>query len=103
MNEFAYRYTIAERVPIDEIGVTLLLSVIAAEALYGETEARLNAYHALDADARSVAIDAATPVGRDLNKLFVGFLVKEFGAASFTVRRVDRARQSQNAPESVTA
>ena len=34
-------------------------------------------------------IDAGTPVGRDLNRLFVGFVGREFGADAFTVERIE--------------
>src|SRR5688500_2831282 len=101
MNEPSYRYTIDPRVPIEEVEITLLLSVLGVEAIHGESQARLDAAHEFSAERRTVAIDAGTPVGRDLNKLFAGFLTKEFGASSFTVERVDGAPHPQ--PEAVTA
>ena len=108
MSESSYRYAIGPGVPIEEVEVTLLLSVLGVEALYGESQARLDAGHAFDAERRTVAIDAGTPVGRALNKLFAGFLAKEFGAASFRVVRVQSPGQpregaSQPQPEPVTA
>ena len=103
MTEPTYRYTIDPSVPTAEVEITLLLSVIAVESLHGESQARLDAVHALDRGARSVVIDAATAVGRDLNRLFAGFLAREFGATSFTVERTDRVSQPQSKPEPVTA
>lgn len=100
MTGTAYRYTLAEVVPIEEAGITLLLARLGVEALHGESQARLDADHALDAGARTVAIGAATAVGRDMNKLFAGFLVREFGPDSFTVARVHRPEPR---PEPVTA
>ena len=44
-------------------------------------------------------IDASTPVGRDLNRVFIGFLTREFGPGSFRVERV----HPQPQPEPVTA
>lgn len=102
MTGTTYRYTLAEAVPAEEIGITLLLARIGVEALHGESQARLDADHALDADARTVAIDASTEVGRDLNKLFAGFLAKEFGPDSFTVERGGQPRSNAR-PEPVTA
>ena len=89
MSEPSYRYRIEGSVPIGEVEITLLLSIIAVESLHGESQARLDAGHTFDADARAVVIDAATAVGRDLNRLFAGFLVKEFGPNSFTVERTE--------------
>ena len=33
-------------------------------------------------------IDASNAIGLDLNRLFVGFLKREFGADAFTVERI---------------
>jgi hypothetical protein len=108
MSESSYRYTIEPNVPIEEVEITLLLSILGVEALYGESQARLDIGHAFSADRRSVVIAADTAVGRDLNKLFAGFLAKEFGAGSFTVERFERTARPQDAksnpqPETVTA
>jgi hypothetical protein len=48
-------------------------------------------------------IGAGTEVGADLNKLFAGFLVQEFGVTSFTVQRLDLAPQPQALTEPLTA
>lgn len=94
-----YRYQFADRVPAEEVEVTLLLARIGAEALHGAAQARLDAAHTFDGAARTVAIDAGTAVGRDLNKLFAAYLAREFGDDAFRVERVQRSRQ----PEPVTA
>lgn len=103
MSARSYRYTIAAGVPIEEVEITLLLALLGVEALHGESQARLDSGHAFSAERRTVAIDASTAVGRDLNKLFAGFLVREFGATSFQVRRGDRVPQPPSQPEHVTA
>jgi hypothetical protein len=101
MSASIYRYTFAENVPAEEVEVTLLLALIGVESLYGEAQTRLDAAHAFNGAERTVTIDGTTAVGRDLNKLFAGYLATEFGAGSFTVRRVERFPQSN--PEPVTA
>jgi len=103
MPQLVYRYTFAESVPAEEVEVTIVLAIIATEALHGAAQARLDAAHAFDAAARTVAIDAATQVGRDLNKLFAGFMAREFGPDSFTAERVERTRRRNPRPEPVTA
>jgi hypothetical protein len=100
MARLVYRYTLGESVPAEEVEVTLLLAIIATESLHGEVGSRLDMSHAFDADRRVVAIDAATDAGRDLNKLFVGFLTKEYGPAAF---RVERVEQPASQPEPMTA
>lgn len=88
MDPTLYRYTFAPGVPVPELRDTLALAVIATESLHGESQARLDLSHAYDAEKRAVVIDASTAVGRDLSRLFVGFVGREFGRGSFQVERV---------------
>jgi hypothetical protein len=83
-----YRYVFSSAVPFDGVVDALLLARWGAEALHGETPARLEAAHNFDRDNRACEIDAATPVGRDLNRLFAGYVTREFGADGFKVERV---------------
>ena len=99
MSDGVYRYQIDKELPIREVESSLLLAIMAAENLYGEAAVRLDAAHFLDIDQRACVIDAGTPVGRDINRLFVGFLIREFGPDSFVVERRDR----KPAPTSQTA
>ncbi len=105
MTSDVYRYAFEERVPAEEVEVTLLLSIFGVEALHGEAQARLDCAHAFDAKRRVVVIDAATAVGVDLNRLFIGFLTREFGPGAFRVERVARAQEAvaKEQPEPVTA
>jgi hypothetical protein len=89
MNQLVYRYSFGADVPIKEAEATLLLAVLAAEGLHGEAEVRLEGSHSFDPERRSCLIDAATAVGRDINRLFVSFIRHEFGAGAFQVERVD--------------
>jgi hypothetical protein len=84
-----FRYRLADHVPAEEAEATLVLSILAVEALHGEAQTRLDAGHAFDAKRRTVVIDATTAVGRDFNRLFLGFLSREFGPGSFRVERVN--------------
>ncbi|QDU23754.1 hypothetical protein [Urbifossiella limnaea] len=93
-----YRYTFDPAVPADELGDTLVLAVIAAEALHGESQTRLDAGHAVGDGGRVVVIDAGTAVGRDLNRLFVGFATREFGPDSFRVERAEPAPAARPEP-----
>jgi hypothetical protein len=88
MSRAIYRYVFAEAIPTEEAEGTLVLAVLAAESLHGEAQVRLDGAHHFDPVRRACVLDAGTPVGRDLNRLFVGFLRREFGEESFTVERV---------------
>jgi hypothetical protein len=101
MTKELYRYSFPPRVPVEDIESTLLLALWGAESLHGESQVRLDGAHFLDADRRAAVIDAGTPVGRDINRLFVGFILREFGEDGFQVARVDSAPVCQ--PEEAAA
>lgn len=83
-----YSYRFARTVPADELAATLALAVVAAECVVGESRARLDLVHAYDPGRRAVVIDASTPAGRVLCRLFVGLATREFGHGAVAVRRV---------------
>jgi hypothetical protein len=89
MSAEIYRYRFASNASLDEVQASLVLAILATEFLHGAAQVRLDAGHYLDPDRRACVIDAGTAVGKDVNRLFVGFLLREFGDDSFTVERVD--------------
>lgn len=84
-----YRYCFAPNVSFEEVKASLVLALLATESLHGQAQVRLDAAHAVDDDKRSFVVDASTLVGRDLNRLFAGFISREFGADAFQVERVE--------------
>ncbi|MEO2026661.1 MAG: hypothetical protein ABGZ23_12350 [Fuerstiella sp.] len=88
MTKELYRYEFQPDVPLEEVEASLLLAVLATESLHGESQVRLDASHYLDPDRRACVIDAGTPVGRDVNRLFVGFMRREYGEDAFRVERI---------------
>jgi hypothetical protein len=99
MSREVYKYVFDGAVDMADIETSLLLAVFATESLHGEAQTRLDVAHYLDAAKRVCVIDAGTPVGRDLNRLFAGFISREFGADAFNVERVDEHPNRQ--PEEV--
>jgi hypothetical protein len=85
-----YRYEFDEKVPTEDVESALLLAIWGCEALHGEAQTRLDAAHYLDPNKRACVVDAGTLVGRDLNRLFVRFVSREFGEDSFRVKRVPK-------------
>ena len=88
MNQKIFRYVFDPSVPMEEIEASLVLAIMATESLHGQSDVRLDAAHAFDAAKRTCVIDADTQVGWNLNRLFVGFLSREFGEDSFQVEHV---------------
>ena len=83
-----YRYRFDAELAMEEIESALLLAIWGTESLHGESQTRLDAAHCFDAEQRACVIDASTDVGKDLNRLFVGFLRREFGEDAFRVEHV---------------
>ena len=87
MND-AYRFRFSPDVPAEEVRGSLLLALFAVESLHGESQVQLDAGHDFDVEGRVLVIDATTAVGRDLNRVFCGFLRREFAAEALSVERV---------------
>ena len=82
-----YEYQFDPSTPMREVRDTLMLSVIAAEALRGRSEVNLNARFHLDEKRRICEVAADNLVGQDIAKIFTGLLTKEFGEDAFKVER----------------
>jgi len=91
MNRELYRYNFTADVPLKDVEESLLLAVLATESLHGRALVRLDASFCLDSKKRSCVVDAATDVGRDIARIFTGFLSREFGEEAFKVERVGDA------------
>ena len=83
-----YRYRFDREVPWRELEESLLLAVLAVECLHGESRVRLDARYCLRAKDGVCVIDAGSNVGRDLNRVFTGFVAREFGKSSFRVKQI---------------
>jgi hypothetical protein len=86
-----YRYDFDATVLTEDIEAALFLAVWGCEALHGEAQTRLDAALYFAPNRRAYVIDAGTAVGRDLNRVFVGFITRCVGADVFTVERIAQA------------
>ena len=87
MSNESYRYGFNNDVPMDQVEETLLLSTLAVESLQGRSGIRLDAEFQLEKEKRTCRISSTTEAGRQLARIFTGFLAREFGEQAF---RVDR-------------
>ena len=87
MEREVYRYTLDGQVSMLDAEETLLLALLGTESIYGAVRTRLAVAHSMDEAGRAFVIDGATKVGKDFNRLFAGFLSREFGQDSFRVER----------------
>ncbi len=81
----AYRYQFLAGTQPEDVEVALVLALFSAESLHGEVQVRLDAIYTFDRTRLVLVIDASTDVGQDFNRLFVGFLKREFGDAMFSI------------------
>ena len=86
-----YKYRFSKSVPLRDVEETLLLAVLAAESLHGQSRVRLDAAYRLDHAKRACVIDAGTDVGRDITRIFTGLAIREFGQDAFEVERIEGA------------
>ena len=96
MKEFIYRYQFKKGAPMLEVELTLQLAVLAAECLHGEARVRLDGGYSISEEKLAIVVDAGTPVGRDICRIFTGLAIKEFGEDSFKVERIVRDREKEN-------
>lgn len=88
METHIYRYEFDDGIPASDIESSLAMAIVSVEALHGESETLMDVQHLFDPEQRQCVIRADTPAGRDLARLFTGYLQREFGPESFRVERV---------------
>lgn len=82
------RFQFAPGPSIEDVEETLLVALYGAEGIHGAARVRLEAGYAVDEKARTLVVDAGTPVGETVVQLFTGYLTREFGEDAFEVERV---------------
>lgn len=88
MSITSVRYQFHDEVNFEDVEGALVVAVLAIESLYGPAAVRVNAGYSANPVTRRCVIDASTNIGQALNQLFVGFLSRDLGPATFTVERV---------------
>src|SRR5262245_44383976 len=95
MRRELYRYGLDSADDYDECTRMLSDSLDSVEALHGVVAARLDARHSCDDANWRIVIDASTPVGKDLVRIFTGDLCKHLGETGFRVERIAVDSQSE--------
>lgn len=89
------RFDFDDDIPTASIEETLDRSLTAAESLYGATAARIEVSYALNPENRACVIDAGTPCGSVLTKVFTALVSREFGDGCFSLSRCRSAPPTQ--------
>jgi hypothetical protein len=82
------RFTFDDTVPLEDVAASLILARWATEALHGEPVVALEAWHSLDAQKHECTVETTSAAGRDLAKMFLGFLKRELAPTLFRVERL---------------
>jgi len=85
-----YQFMFDKQVPFQEIKESMLLTTIAVESRLGRTQVRLDAVFSMDPENHRCSVDATSEVGRDIARIFTGFITKQFGEEVFKVKRKER-------------
>ena len=89
MSEQVYHFEFKPSFDMREFRRTLELAVLAAEILHGADAVRLDGKHCFDGRTYRCLIDGRGAPGRDIARLFSGFVARKFGPKSFRVFRLD--------------
>ena len=89
MSKRIYRYQFSALVALADVESSILLAEMAIESIHGESDSELDLGYFLHREKRQLIVDATTEVGRDFNRILVGFFRREFTGNDFTVERVD--------------
>ena len=92
MRREIYQYTFDEAVPFNEIEESMFLATMAVESLHGRSSLRLDSAFTMDSHKQPVAVDASTTVGRDIARVFTGYLTRQFGEELFSKRSVNHTQ-----------
>jgi len=84
------RWKFRDAVDLHDAEETLLLSILAAEGLFGEARLRMDLGYVVDESINVVAVDTSTQVGYAVAAIFTAFVNREFGPESFDVRHTER-------------
>jgi hypothetical protein len=82
-----FEYQISEKIPIEEVKDCLIVAIHATESLHGEIGTHLTSCKTFDAVKRIFTVETSCPAGRDLNRLFAGFLKGLYGWDAYSVTR----------------
>jgi hypothetical protein len=85
MNNAIQKIRFHDSVDLEQAENTLLLSIIAAEALHGQAAVRLETRYFFSEEKRACVIECSGKVSDDVIKIFTGFLIHEFGEDAFSI------------------
>ena len=84
-----YRFTFPEGTERALIEAQLAMAISSAEFAYGEPAVKLSARYYIAEDKPLCLLEASSPVGEHIVKVFTGFMTRGLGEESFCVERIE--------------
>ncbi len=89
MTQETYKYRFDQKtVPARDMEDTFMLALLAVESLHSRPRVRMEVGFVIDKPNRTCIINAVTPVGRDLARIFTGFATCEYGERAMRIERI---------------
>ena len=89
MTQETYKYRFDQKtVPARDMEDTFMLALLAVEGLHSRPRVRMEVGFVIDKPNRTCIINAVTPVGRDLARIFTGFATCEYGERAMRIERI---------------
>jgi len=88
MTQETYKYRFDQAVPAQDMEDTFMLALLAVESLHSCSRVRLEVGFVIDKPNRTCIINAVTPVGQDLARIFTGFATCEYGERAVRIERI---------------
>ncbi|MBT8341830.1 MAG: hypothetical protein HKP58_10880 [Desulfatitalea sp.] len=89
MTQETYKYRFdQETVQAQDMEDTFMLALMAVESLHSRSRVRMEVGFVIDKPNRTCTIDAVTPVGQELARIFTGFATREYGERAVHIERI---------------
>jgi len=85
MFDGVFRFSFREHVPIEDAEMTLHLSMLAAEGLFGQPRLSMEFRYELHGFESFIDINGDTEVSVAVARIFAGLLLRELGESSFRI------------------
>jgi hypothetical protein len=89
MSDHIYSYEFGPSVSMRDARRSLQQAALTAEILHGIEAVRMDGDRRLSQSLRVCQIDGSTAAGRDIARLFTGFLTRQYGPGAFKVSRIE--------------
>lgn len=98
MSKTVYRYQFEPDVPLEEAETSLIMAIVAAEALYGQPAVRLSLRYLFSEEKRVCVVDGDNEIALQVVMIFTQFLLRQFGDDAFQITQPAKGR-----PEAASA